>query len=219
MRHALLAFLLLIALGYSALAQSPILPDPKLTPGDTFPVSREDVCVPGYSKTVRDVPIALKREVLRRYGVPLADRRNYEIDHLIPLSLGGSNSIRNLWPQSRRTQPWNAGKKDFLEDRLHKLVCSGRVDFAEAQKAIASNWIEAYRKYIGSDGGTQKERGRAAGPSPAQQAQSSLVWVNTRSRAYWKPGSSLYGKTKKGQYMTEEEAKAKGFHPAHGTGN
>ncbi|MDD4933184.1 MAG: HNH endonuclease domain-containing protein [Methylacidiphilaceae bacterium] len=218
MRYAFLASAFLIALGCSALAQPPILPDPKLTPGDTFPVSRADVCVPGYSKKVRNVPWEEKREALRRYGVPLADRRDYEIDHLIPLSLGGSNSIRNLWPQSRRTQPWNAGKKDFLEDRLHKLVCSGKVDLAEAQKAISTNWIEAYQKYIGQGGKRPEESRKAAGPSPAQAAPGSAVWVNTRSGAYWKPGSSFYGKTKQGQYMTEEEAKAKGFHPAHGTG-
>ncbi|VVM06166.1 HNH endonuclease signature motif containing protein [Methylacidimicrobium tartarophylax] len=218
MRRTFLAFAALLTLGFSALAQPPILPDPKLTPGDTFPVGRADVCVPGYSKKVRNVPIALKREALRRYGVPLGDRRDYEIDHLIPLALGGSNSIRNLWPQSRKTSPWNAGKKDFLEDRLHKLVCSGKVDLAEAQKAISTNWIDAYRKYIGQGGRTPKGEGKAGVPSAAAASQGSLVWVNTRSGAYWKPGSSFYGKTKQGQYMSEQEARAKGFHPAHGTG-
>ncbi|MGD9895704.1 MAG: HNH endonuclease [Candidatus Methylacidiphilaceae bacterium] len=217
MRPAFLASALHIALCVAALAQ-PILPDPKLTPGDTFPVSRADVCVPGYSKKVRDVPIALKREALRRYGVPLADRRDYEIDHLIPLSLGGSNSIRNLWPQSRKTMPWNAGKKDLLEDRLHKLVCSEKVELVEAQKAISTNWIEAYRKYVAEGGPKQKNERRTEEPSASAQSGGSRVWVNTRSGAYWKPGSSFYGKTKQGQYMSEEEARAKGFHPAHGTG-
>jgi hypothetical protein len=31
---------------------TPILPDPKLTPGDTFDVTAQDVCVPGYAKTL-----------------------------------------------------------------------------------------------------------------------------------------------------------------------
>jgi hypothetical protein len=43
------------------------------------------------------------------------------------------------------------------------------------------------------------------------------VWVNTRSGKYWRPGSEHYGKTKQGRFMTEQEAKAEGFRPAHGT--
>ena len=44
-----LAFLFLTQ---AVLAQkpTPILPDPKLTPGDTFDVTAQDVCVPGYAK-------------------------------------------------------------------------------------------------------------------------------------------------------------------------
>jgi hypothetical protein len=36
----------------SALGQQPkpILPDPKLTPGDVFDVTIQDICTPGYSK-------------------------------------------------------------------------------------------------------------------------------------------------------------------------
>ncbi len=40
---------------------TPILPVPKLTPGDTFDVTDQDVCVPGYAKKVRAVPAWLKR--------------------------------------------------------------------------------------------------------------------------------------------------------------
>jgi hypothetical protein len=39
--------------------------------------------------------------------------------------------------------------KDALEDRLHWLVVSGQLDLKEAQREIASDWIAAFRKYIG----------------------------------------------------------------------
>jgi hypothetical protein len=58
---------------------------------------------------------------------------------LIPLELGGSNSSKNLWPESHRTSPWNAQVKDRHEGKLHALVCAGRLDLRTAQQqAIAS---------------------------------------------------------------------------------
>src|SRR5690348_8839896 len=98
---------------------TPILPDPKLTPGDTFEVTVQDICAPGYSKKVRNVPAETKREVYREYGITEHHVGDYEVDHLISLELGGSNSIKNLWPESYRTFPWNARVKDRLEDKLH----------------------------------------------------------------------------------------------------
>lgn len=69
-----------------------------------------------------------------------------EVDHLIPLELGGSNRISNLWPE-RLDGEWNAHEKDELEGRLHRLVCAGKVDLETAQRAIATDWIAAYKEY------------------------------------------------------------------------
>jgi len=143
-----IAFLLFLARIVLAQEPTPILPDPKLTPGDTFEVTVQDLCVRGYTKKVRNVPAEMKREVYEEYGITSHGSGDYEVDHLIPLELGGSNSIKNLWPESHRTSPWNAQVKDRLEGKLHELVCSGRLDLKTAQQAIASNWIEAYKTYV-----------------------------------------------------------------------
>ena len=73
--------------------------------------------------------------------------RSFEVDHLISLELGGSNSMRNLWPQSFYTETWNARVKDVLEHHLNRMVCDGKISLEEAQKAIATDWIAAYCKY------------------------------------------------------------------------
>ncbi len=141
-------------------ARPPILPDSVLTPGAALDVTAQDICVPGYSKRVRNVPSAVKRRAYAEYGIASHEPGEYEVDHLISLELGGSNSIQNLWPESFRTQPWNAHTKDRLENELHRLVCAGQVDLGTAQEEIAGNWIAAYRKRLGAPG---RDRGTASG--------------------------------------------------------
>ena len=60
----ILRALVFLFLTQAVLAQqpTPILPDPKLTPGDTFDVTAESVCVHGNAKKVRSVPAWLKRQ-------------------------------------------------------------------------------------------------------------------------------------------------------------
>jgi hypothetical protein len=41
-----------------------------------------------------------------------------------------------------------------------------------------------------------------------------MVWVNTQSGVYHKPGSRYYGKTNQGKYMTEADAKKAGYRAA-----
>jgi hypothetical protein len=92
-------------------------------------------------------------EVLIRYGLSPGPHPDYEIDHLIPLCLGGSDDFSNLWPQPRRTiEPkWNAEAKDRVERLVCQMVCDGQLDIATAQQEIATDWIAAYRKYYGGD--------------------------------------------------------------------
>jgi hypothetical protein len=58
-----------------------------------------------------------------------------------------------------------------------------------------------------------------AAPAPASQAPgggAGKVWVNAASKVYHCEGSKYYGKTKKGEYMTEAAAKAQGAHGVNG---
>lgn len=130
---------------------APISPDPRLTPGDTLDVTKQDICTPGYSKKVRNVPQSVKEEAYREYGITSRLPGEYEIDHDISLELGGSNSLKNLWPESFQTQPWNAHVKDALENKLHEMICSGQIDIKVAQREIASDWIASYKKYVGPE--------------------------------------------------------------------
>jgi hypothetical protein len=111
------------------------LPDPGCTPGSTFPAATaEDVCTRGWARDHRDVSESVRRQVLARYGGKPGEP--YELDHLIPLELGGSNDPANLWPQTGRIP----NPKDRVENRLHHLVCTGHMDLIQAQREIAKDW-------------------------------------------------------------------------------
>lgn len=129
----------------------PLRPTAALTPGDTLPVTKEDICVPGYSKKVRNVPSGVKKRVYARYGIVRRAPGEFEVDHLISLELGGSNSTRNLWPESFMTHPWNAHVKDVVENALHQRVCTGTMSLHAAQRMIATDWIAAYRRLLHRD--------------------------------------------------------------------
>jgi hypothetical protein len=97
------------------------------------------VCVPNYSKSVRSVPDSEKRAVFAEYGITSHAPYSYEVDHLISLELGGSNDIRNLWPEPYAGSG-GARAKDVIENRLHAQVCSGKISLATAQAEIVHWW-------------------------------------------------------------------------------
>jgi len=123
------------------------LPNPKLTRGHAVAVTAADLCKPKYNNPARKIPIALKRQVFDRYHLNKY-AVGYNVDHLIPVRLGGSNSIDNLWPQPLSSE-WCWQRKNRLERWLRKLVCRGHLSLKQAQQEIATNWISAYKTYVG----------------------------------------------------------------------
>jgi hypothetical protein len=154
-----LSFALMIIFGVPAPAQqgSSYMPNPKLTPGTTLKVSKDDLCGSRYKSADRSIPISLKRKVFDLYGIRADNPTPFNVDHLIPVSLGGSNSIENLWPQPLSGE-WSYHKKNQLEHRLHKLVCRGELDLAKAQQEISTDWVSAYKKYLGGPGRERSKR-------------------------------------------------------------
>lgn len=121
------------------------LPDPQCTPGAVFPnVTKEQVCVSGYTKTVRSVSVSLKKKVYREYGVSYPPPfGSYEADHFIPLALGGNNDIANLFPESAEPRP-GFREKDLVESYLYEQVCLGNISLTSAQRDISVNWLDVY---------------------------------------------------------------------------
>lgn len=151
-----------------------ILPNSSRTPGALNPaVSQADIgstiCVAGWTATVRPASSLTTRLKVQQLASGYAYHGDqapgdYEEDHLISLELGGSPSAEaNLWPE-----PYNSAEgarvKDRVENRLHTLVCNHTISLAVAQRAIASNWWNAYATYVG---GVTDATPAAVPPAPA----------------------------------------------------
>jgi hypothetical protein len=123
-------------------------PDPTCNPGAVDPaVTQNDIastiCSSGYTAKVRPSSSAtdrLKAKMYVAYGIKSGTVS--ELDHLVPLELGGANDAANLWPEVGKLP----NPKDKVENDLHKAVCSGKVTLAAAQQAIASDWMTAEAK-------------------------------------------------------------------------
>jgi hypothetical protein len=102
------------------------------------------ICKSGYSSSVRDVPAEVSRMVYADYGIGARSPGEYEVDHLVPLELGGSDDIANLWPQAAAPPP-GFHEKDQVEKFLHAQVCGGGTNLIDAHRAIATNWIDVYQ--------------------------------------------------------------------------
>lgn len=134
---------------------APMLPDPKMTPGATNPAITQaniqtTICVPGYTAKagIRNVSEATKKAVFAEYRYDPKTMGAPEVDHLISLEIGGANDIKNLWPQSYTSTPYNAHIKDALENRLHSMICKGTITLEQGQKEVSTDWVAAYKKYF-----------------------------------------------------------------------
>jgi hypothetical protein len=121
------------------------LPDSACSPGAIFPdATKEIICVSGYTKKVRNVTTTTKKNIYTAYGIVYPQPTgSYEADHIIPLELGGSNEVANLFPEAGSPTP-GFHEKDIVENYLHQEVCAGRIELVTAQKQIASDWLSVY---------------------------------------------------------------------------
>ncbi len=131
------------------------LPDPNCTPGAIdVAISQGNlsttICSYGFTESMRppvSISEPIKYELMRSYGYGGLELRYYELDHLVPLELGGASTFQNLWPElNNYPAPGYFNSKDEVENKLHSAVCDGTVSLQAAQDAIASDWVTALSK-------------------------------------------------------------------------
>ena len=127
------------------------VPSDALNPDVRQETIGQTICVPGYSASVRPSTTytnGVKAKLLRERDLPQAAAPQYELDHRVPLALGGHpRNLRNL-----ELQPWDgedsAKQKDRLERRLQVLVCKEQLLLGDAQRVIFNDWRNAYQTFV-----------------------------------------------------------------------
>lgn len=129
------------------------LPNHRLTPGVirvTGAAGQKEICAAGFrTGPFRLTTAAMKKQVCAEYHVTRCPKQGeMEIDHLVPLELGGKDDVRNLWVQFAKYADGSPGfhVKDQLENELHRRVCKEGMPLPDAQKCLQGNWIRCYKK-------------------------------------------------------------------------
>jgi len=143
MRHSARLFLvgllvstLFFSPSFAGSAISPEHPDQAQTPGDVCDKSDPDFHEYRYDEKIpycaRNVSTSVKAAIYEAYGISQKQRRNYTIDHFIPLSIGGSNETENLWPEHKLIKQ----QRPDLEHDVYLSLKNGELSQAEAIEII-----------------------------------------------------------------------------------
>jgi hypothetical protein len=114
----------------------PMKPNPELTNGDYCDKKDTDFEEIRYNEKVaicrRAVTWYAKDQIYKEYGIPDRCRQHYTVDHYIPLSMGGSNQMNNLWPEHKDIK----ATRQNLEQEMYIKLNRGEVGVEHAVHTI-----------------------------------------------------------------------------------
>lgn len=119
-----------------------LYPDKRLVTGSILTTNKSIICVSGYSSTVRNVPLSVRKHILYQYGLtyPVNKSLDIEIDHFYPLCAGGNNTEDNLFVMYSPYYKW----KDNVEVLVCRKLCSTNMT-VETATGLMWMWYDIYR--------------------------------------------------------------------------
>ena len=122
------------------------LPSSVQTPGNKGKANDLQVCAADFEASLEPIARWQRHQALARCGQRPEDFTG-ELDHLIPLSLGGSNDADNIWPLPGHKEMGRAQKRE-LDAKRQRLVCDETLKLRDAQDAIRKDWVKASTQHV-----------------------------------------------------------------------
>jgi len=104
---------------------------------------KSTICTRGYTKTVRpsvQYTNKIKRQLMTAQHLPMTTIGQYELDHIIPLEVGGCGSCLNNLRLQIKAGANGALIKDAKENNIHASVCSGATTLKAGQQYFVIHW-------------------------------------------------------------------------------
>ncbi len=139
--------------GHSKENPAVVVPDDSVTPGVIRTTDASEICAATFrTKPFRLTTQAMKNQVYKAYGVERMKgmcKGGCEVDHRVPLELGGKDDPGNLWPQPSQPAP-GFHEKDALENALKRAVCTyKKLTLKQAQDMLQGDWYKAFENVVG----------------------------------------------------------------------
>lgn len=145
-----------------------LVPDPGCTPGGVNPSVTEEVlrspawrtrCLRNCQSSEAQKHVAYGWYGFRKAKGNSGEQQVCELDHLVPLELGGADGLGNIWPECGPDGAVLDNRdfkiKDRVESYLAEQVRAGRMPLATAQRGIAEDWMQflpAANRYCADEG-------------------------------------------------------------------
>ena len=131
------------------------IPDPRCTPGGIDPSVKLNAlrdsqwktrCIRNCETSEQEKHVAYSWYGIQKPRSNSGHNQVCELDHLVPLELGGADGMGNIWPECGPNATVLENRyfkvKDRVENYLADEVRAGRMPLSVAQRGIAADWTQ-----------------------------------------------------------------------------
>jgi hypothetical protein len=163
------------------------------------------------AKTAAKAAEPAAKQVAPSSQVDLNSASQQELEKLPGVGPAAAKKIIAGRPYASTAELAKAGIPAKTISNITPLVKAGKAPAVEKATAAKTSPAPAVTPVKPAKASPPTASAKAAAPMATPPAGKDMVWVNSDSKVFHRPGSRWYGKTKQGSYMKESEAVKAGY--------